>query len=76
MTFWMMPAMLAKGAMSMRHKFQMRDNNYQNLEACQKNGTGLLNIAHFSQMFCMGSIKTTPLPSFFYQKVRKPSLNA
>jgi len=40
--------MLAKGAMSMRHKFQMRNKNYQNSETCRKNGTGLLNIAHFS----------------------------
>ena len=75
-TFWMMPAMLANRAMSMQHKFQMRDNNYQNLRACQKNETGLLNIAHFFQMFCLGSTKTKLLPSFFYQKVRKSTLNA
>ena len=41
-----------------------------------ENGTGLLNIAHFSQMFYVESTKTTPLLFFFHHEVKKPTLNA
>tara|TARA_B100001121_G_scaffold124319_1_gene109031 strand:- start:999 stop:1175 length:177 start_codon:yes stop_codon:yes gene_type:complete len=57
----MIPGMLAKAAMFMRHKFQMTDDSLPLLRGCQKNEIRLMNIALFSRMFCMEFIQTMPL---------------